>query len=316
MVLAAVALAFLTVPAIVKDVYVIHILNTIGIYILLTTGLNLILGYAGQISVGHAAFFGIGAYTSALLTVKTGLSFWGGLVAAGVVAALFGIVIGPVLRLRGHVLAMATIAFGEIIRMVLMNWISLTNGPRGIYQIPPPRVPFMEISSDHSFFYLIFGAVFVNLIVTNRLVESRVGRIWRAIRDDQEAARGVGIPISRYKILAFAIGGFWAGVAGSLHAHLLTYISPHTFTLHESVKMLTMIIVGGEGTVAGSIVGAALLTILSEYLRFAREYNLLPYGLLLLLILIFAPRGIYGLLRDAVGRLSQAWLGSRGNARD
>ncbi len=298
------------VPILIKDVYVIHIMNMIGIYLLLTTGLNLILGYSGQISVGHAAFYGVGAYTSALLTVKAGLNFWLALPASGIMAGLVGVIIAPVLRLKGHVLAMATIAFGEVVRLVLLHWVSLTNGPRGIHRIPYPKLFYFELSSDHRLYYLIMACVALNLFVLFRLSNSRIGRIWRAIKDDQEAAEALGVVAGRYKMMAFVVGGFWAGIAGSLFAHMTTYISPHTFTLHESVKLLTMIIVGGEGSILGSIMGASVLTIASEYFRFTREYSLMPYGVLLLLILIFAPKGLYGLVSQVLGPFKRVLVGA------
>jgi branched-chain amino acid transport system permease protein len=292
-------------PLFVKDVYTVHLLNILGIYVLLTTGLNLVLGVCGQISVGHAGFWGVGAYTSALLTVKVGADFWLAFLASGVLGAVTAFVIGPVLRLRGHVLAVATIAFGEIVRMILLNWVSLTNGPAGFYNIPAPRLGPILLDTDHSFYYVILGCVVLNLLALNRLVNSRLGKIWLAIRDNEEGAESVGVFSTKYKIYAFAVAGFSAGMAGSLYAHLTSYISPHIFTLHESVRMLTMVIVGGEGSMGGAILGSLFLTLTSEYSRYLQEYSLIPYGFAMLLFLIFAPKGLIALLRKAASGLTR-----------
>ena len=290
-------------PLFVKDIYTIHLLNILGIYVLLTTGLNLVLGVCGQISVGHAGFWGVGAYTSALLTVQVGANFWLAFLASGVMGAMTAFVIGPVLRLRGHVLAVATIAFGEIVRLILLNWVALTNGPAGFYNIPAPKLGPIVLDTDHSFYYVILGCVVLNLLALNRLVNSRLGKIWLAIRDNEEGAESVGVFSTKYKIYAFAVAGFSAGMAGSLYAHLTAYISPHIFTLHESVRMLTMIIVGGEGSIGGAVLGSLFLTLTSEYSRYLQEYSLIPYGFVMLLFLIFAPKGLIALLRKATSSL-------------
>jgi len=290
---------FVGIPLFVKDIYTIHLLNILGIYVLLTTGLNLVLGVCGQISVGHAGFWGVGAYTSALLVVKVGINFWLALLASGAVGAMTAFFIGPVLRLRGHVLAVATIAFGEIVRLILLNWVSLTNGPAGFYNIPSPRLGPIILDTDHSFYYVILGCVFLNFLALNRLVGSRLGKIWLAIRENEEGVESVGVCSTKYKIYAFAVAGSSAGMAGSLYAHLTAYISPHIFTLHESVRMLTMIIVGGEGSMGGAALGSLFLTFASEYSRYLQEYSLIPYGFVMLLFLIFAPKGLIALLQKA-----------------
>ncbi len=308
--MAAAGLACLLLPLVVRNIYWIHVVNILGIYILLTSGLNVVLGICGQISVGHAAFWGIGAYTSSLLSVKLGLGFWPAFAASGAAGAVAAFMIGPVLRLKGNVLAVATIAFGEIVRLVLQNWVGLTNGPGGVMGMPPPRIGPLVFDSEHSFYYLILGCVAADLWVLNRLIHSRVGKIWSAIRDDEIGAESLGVVPTRYKIYVFAVAGFWAGIAGSLYAHLTTYISPHIFTLHESVKMLTMVVVGGEGSIGGAVIGTLFLTLTSEYSRYFQEYSMIPYGLAMLLFLIFAPRGLIGLFHGGVEFLARR-LGSR-----
>ena len=259
-----VGICYLSLPLLIEDIYSIHLLNIIGIYILLTTGLSLVLGVCGQISVGHAGFWGLGAYASALLTTKLGLDFWIGLLASGVAGATAAFMIGPVLRLKGHVLAVATIAFGEVVRLVILNWTSLTNGASGLYNLPYPSLGFVILDTEHSFYYLIAVCTGLNIIALNRLINSRMGKRWKAIRGNEEGAESLGIHATNFKVYAFAVAGFSAGIAGSLYGHLSSYISPHIFTLHESIKMLTMVVLGGEGSVVGAIIGSLVL---SEFMQ-------------------------------------------------
>lgn len=286
----------IAVPLIFRSPYHVHLINMIGIYILLASGLNLVLGYAGQISLGQAGFYAIGAYTSTLMALNLGLPFWLGLPAAGLVAAAFGVIIGPVLRLRGHVLAMATLAFGEIVKQVAFNWVGLTRGSSGLLNIPPPAVGTFKFVSEPSFYYIVLGCVLFNYFVMVRLVHSRVGRAMRAIRDNPVAAQAAGIPVAKYKTTAFALAAFFAGLAGSLYAHLTGSISPYAFGLGESLKVFTIVVVGGEGSIFGPIIGSIALNLAPEYFRSFQEYNLIFYGLLLLVILLFLPQGLNGLL--------------------
>jgi len=290
-------------PTLIQNDYWMHIVNIIGIYILLTSGLSLVLGTCGQISVGHAAFWGIGAYTSALLSVKFGFPFWIALILSGFSGALAAFLIGPVLRLKGNVLAVVTIAFGEIVRGILMNWSGLTNGPSGVLGIPAPRIGSIVLDSESSFYFVILGCVIMNLLTQTRLLNSRIGKIWSAIRDNELGAESLGVPGKKYKIYVFAVAGFWAGIAGSLYAHLTSFISPHIFTLHESVKMLTMVVVGGEGSIGGAVLGTLFLTLSSEYSRAFQEYGMIPYGVMMLLVLIFAPKGLIGIFHSSLDYL-------------
>ncbi|MEE9256556.1 MAG: branched-chain amino acid ABC transporter ATP-binding protein/permease [bacterium] len=273
-----------------------HIINLCGLYILLVMGLTLLLGFTGQISLGQAGFAGLGAYISVSLTLTVGLSFWPALLIAGLVCAGFSLVIGPVLKARGHVLALATLAFAEIGRLITLNWTEVTGGPMGIPGVPPPTLGSFVIDTNHRFYYLILAAVIVNYAVLRRTIESRVGRAMKAIRDDQEAAAAVGVNVLRYKIMAFAIAGFFAGISGALFAHLDLYVSPDDFGLEESIKILTMTVIGGIGSFTGSILGAITLVITNEYLHRFQQYSIAIYGLMMILILIFAPGGLYGLV--------------------
>ncbi len=297
-------LALCALPLLARDVYIVHILNMVGIFCLLSIGLNLVLGYCGQFSVGQAGFYAIGAYASALLSTKFGLSFWLCLPLSGMAGALAGLVVGPVLRLRGIFLGMSTLAFGEIVRLIINNWMPVTNGPNGISNIPPPAIASFEFSSDLRFYYLILVAVVVNYWVAHRMVGSRFGRAIKAIRDDQEAAEISGVWAARYKVLTWIMASFFAGVAGSLTAHLNGYISPDEFTFWTSVNVIFMLIIGGMGTLPGAILGSAAIVTLPEVLRAFERYRMLIYPVVVLIILIFAPKGIYGLYLQA-----KRWVG-------
>ena len=289
------------IPLAVENDYYMHIINLSGLYILLVTGLTLLLGFTGQISLGQAGFAGIGSYVSVGLTMGAGISFWPALLAAGLVGAGFGLVIGPVLKVRGHVLAMATLAFAEIGRLITLNWTEVTGGPMGIPGVPPPTLGSFEFNNDHRFFYLILAAVIINYVVLKRTIDSRVGRAMKAIRDDHEAAAASGVSVLRYKIMAFAVAGFFAAVSGALFAHLDLYISPDDFSLEESIRILTMVVIGGMGSFAGSVLGAVTLVMTNEYFHRFQQYSIAVYGLMMILILIFAPSGLHGLL---------VWLGN------
>lgn len=298
---AAVVAVLLLPPLVIKDIYWLHILNVVGLYTLLAIGLNLVVGVCNTFSMGHAAFYGIGAYTTALLATKLRLPFWIDLPAAALVAAAFGAALGPIFRLRGPFLAVATLAFGEIVRLVLLNWISLTKGPNGIAAIPWPSVAGVPLSDDHRFYYLILVAVVVQYVVISRAVHSRVGRAMKALRDNEDAARACGVRVVRYQILSFTLAAGFAGLAGGLYAHLISFVSPEAFNLGASIEMLFMIVLGGLGSIPGSIVGAALVAVLPEYFRFLQEYRLIVYSIVIILILVFAPRGAWGIL-ERVGR--------------
>lgn len=293
------------VPWVVTDVYFLRLINLFGIATLLTLSFNLLIGFTGQISIGQAAFFGIGAYASALLSSKLGFSFWLSLPLAGIAASLFSFLLGPVLRLPTMGLIMATYFFGEIIRLVLVEWESLTNGPRGYSDIVTPSIGSLEFSTHRSFYYLILACVIVNYFVIIRVVSSRIGRAMKAIKNDQDAAESLGVSSIRYKILAFVIAGFFSGIAGSLYAHSTGFIDPETFNVNKSVEILTMVVVGGIGSVTGSVLGAAFITVLPEILRVFEDYRLILLGTCILIVLIFFPKGLAGLYDAMRGRISR-----------
>ena len=285
--------------------YLLHILVITGIYIILTLSLNLVVGYTGLASLGHAAFSCVGAYTSALLALNYGVSPWLGLIIGACVAAVLGVVIGaPSLRLKGDYLAIATFGLGVIVYSVAKNWVSVTRGPMGLPGIPGFSFFGMQVSAVWA--YLILVAVFVLLtfFVMRRIVDSPFGRILRAIREDETAALAVGKDVNKYKIIVFAIGAFFAGIAGSLYAHYITFIDPSSFTVMESITILLMVVFGGMGSLSGSFIGAAVLVILPELLRFvgmpssvAAPLRQMIYGLLLVIIMLKRPQGIVGKYR-------------------
>lgn len=289
------ALPFLVRALVAQHDYYLRVIVLVGVYIMLALGLNLILGYTGQLSMGHAAFFGIGAYTSALLTMRLGWSFWGALVASGAVACLFGFLLGlPTLRVKEDYLAIVTLAFGEIVRLALLNWISLTRGPMGLPNIPPPTLFGFPLRDMASYYYLCLALVLFTALTVRRLVESPFGRAMMAVREDEIAAEAMGVNVVRVKVLVFALGGLYAGLAGSFFAHFNGYISPDNFTYNESVTVLLMLVLGGIGSLPGAIVGAAVLTVLPEALRWMGEWRLVIYGLLMAVLIILRPQGLLG----------------------
>lgn len=287
----------LAIPLLTKNEYYLHTLIVGGIYILLVLGLNLILGYTGQLSLGHAAFYGIGAYTSALLVMVLHVPFWIAMPVAGLVAGTAGLLLGfPALRLKGAYLVICTLAFVEIVHQVMMNWESLTRGPMGIPGVPSPAgfslgSLVVDFSQKHTYYYLVLLIVSVVILLNYFLVHSRTGRALIAIREDQIAANMMGINLTFYKLLAFYCACFLAGIAGSLYVHYIGYVSPESFTLGESVNIVVMTVLGGMGTIVGPILGALGLTFLLEFMRDLADYRLVLYGAILMVIIVVFPEG-------------------------
>ena len=268
-----------------------------GIYCLITIGLSLLMGYGGQISLGQAAFYGIGAYVSAILTVHFELNPWfcmvvGVLVAAGV-AVLVGV---PSLKLKGHYLAMATLAFGIIVFIVFNEEMELTGGPDGMSGIPGLSIFGFEFDSVKKFYYLVWFFVFAAFIFTINVIQSRTGRALRAIHISEAASSAMGINVAQLKILVFVYSAILASLAGSLYAHYLNFINPSTFDLFFSIKLVIMIALGGMHYIWGAIVGAFVVTFLSfEWLHFFEEFEVIVYGVILLLVTVFLPHGLVGI---------------------
>jgi branched-chain amino acid transport system permease protein len=287
--------------------YLLHIAIISGFYIILTLSLNLIIGYCGQVSLGHAAFYGLGAYASALTTMHWQVPFLLALLLAALVGAVFGLGLGiPTLRLKDDYLAIVTLGFGVIIDIVLLN-LDITGGPDGLAGIPSPR--FWGVNFRNKIYFLILVAVLVGvtLLLIRRLVNSRHGRALKAIRDHEITARVMGINAAAYKIAIFTLSAGLAGMAGSLYAHYITFINPESFGLHTSILILTMVVLGGMGSILGSVLGACTLTILPELLRRFADYQDLIYGLLLIVLLIWRPQGILG-----AGKMSRKFMLSKG----
>jgi len=283
-------------PLIMTHLYYMHLANLILIYAIAATGLNIVTGYTGQLSLGHAAFFAIGAYCSALFGKGLGWPFLGSLAASSVAATVFGALLGlPSLRLRGPYLALATAGFAEIIRIVINNWESVTQGSRGITDIPPPSFFGVAITSERAWYYLLVLFLLLCTLATYRILRSHYGRAFVAVRDNELAASASGLNPFTYKVLAFAMSAFLAGMAGSLYAHYRAYISPDTFTFAESVSFLSMVVVGGKGRLFGPLIGSAALTLVPDLLSFLQDFKMVFHGILLVLAMMFLPGGLSSL---------------------
>lgn len=265
------------------------------LYATLSVSLNLVNGYTGLFSLGHAAFYGIGAYTSGLLALNLNLPFWLSFLMAGIVAMLFGALVSlPAARLRGIYLAIITLAFAEITRLLIINLQWLTRGPFGLPGIPPPTLFGYEITSDAGIYLISLALLLLTVYVIERIMHARPGYALLAIREDEQAAAASGIKVFRYKVLAFAIAAFFAGLAGSVYAHYTRFISHDSFTLNESFAVLSMLVFGGIGSTPGAILGAFLLTAIPEVFRFAADYRMVIYGVVLTLVILFRPQGLLG----------------------
>jgi branched-chain amino acid transport system permease protein len=289
-----------TAPLWVWNPYHLHTLIMAGIFAVLALSLNLLLGYTGQLSLGHAAFFGIGAYASALLTVKLEWSPWIGLLAAVALPALAGWVIGRLaLKIRGAYFVLLTISFSGVVSLVSVNWMELTNGPLGLPGIPAielalPGLPEISLRTKSAYYYLVLVAVALCYLVCLALVRSRVGRALVALRENETLAESVGINVTHYLVLATVVSAAMAGLGGGLYAHYTRFVSPEVFLFTYTVTMVIMVVAGGKGTLTGPVVGAVLFTALPEVLRAATswQWQMLLYGILLIAVLFFMPQGI------------------------
>ncbi len=278
-----------------------------GIYCLITVGLSLLMGYAGQISLGHAAFYGIGAYVSGILTTKFGLNPWICMLCGAAAAAVVAVAVGaPSLKLRGHYLAMATLAFGIIVNIVFREEVALTGGPDGMVSIPRLSLAGIVFSSTEHYYYFVWALVLAAFLFTSRLIQSPAGRALRAIHASEPAAGAMGINIAHYKILVFVYSAVLASLAGSLYAHYMNFINPSSFDLFFSIKLIIMIALGGMHSIWGALVGTVIIAFLSlEWLHYFEDFEIMVYGMVLLLVTIFLPDGVVGLpamIREKMGR--------------
>jgi len=306
-----------TVHLLSQNNYLLHVLSMAAIFTILAVGLNLLMGYAGQVSLGHAAFYGLGAYTSGILTAGPSLTqhlapllaLPIGIVLTAVVALLIGM---PCLRLRGHYLAMATLGFGWIIFIVLQQWSDVTGGISGLTGIPPLAMGRFAFNSDVKWFYLTGGSALLALVLCANVVNSRVGRALRALHGGENAAATLGVNVARYKVLVFMLAAALAAFAGSLYAHKANFISPNSFGFIISVELVVMVVVGGMASVWGAVVGAAAITFLFEWLTdLGQQYPAfqdmhgIAYGLILVLVMVFMPSGLTVAVRDLVVRFAR-----------
>jgi branched-chain amino acid transport system permease protein len=293
------------------DQYIIYMANISGIAIAAALGLNILTGLTGQISLGHAAFVALGAYTSAILATRLNMPFWITIPAGGVVAAFFGILLGfPCLRLKGLYLAMATMSFGVVVEYAVTHWESLTLGVRGI-SVPAPSFFGYTLGEQWQLFYMTIFFVALLTIAAKNLARTRIGRAFVAIRDRDVAAGIIGVNLTKYKVMAFAISSFYGGVAGGLYSYITAYLHPENFTLLLSVEYIAMIIIGGLGSILGSILGAVFLTVMPDIIKnvadlvghkfvflqgmYDEEWNVAVFGLLIIVFLIIEPTGLSGI---------------------
>lgn len=296
---AAFYLLVLAMPTILgHDYYYLSILTMAGIIAIVVMGLNLLLGFAGQISLGHGALFGISAYTTAILTGTYGLPLAVGMSAGVGLTAVVALVVGmPVLKLKGYYLAMATLGFGLIVYIIFNEAIGLTGGPSGFVGVPQIQVGGFVFDSDLSYFFLVWTTVTLVLLVSLNLIHSRVGRALMALHASDKAARSMGIDIARYKLFVFVLSAIFAGMAGVLYAHYLNFVAPSSFGFHFSVQLITMVVLGGMASLWGGMAGAVFLTVMPEFLRAYENMEVIIYGLILILCMMYLPQGMAGGVR-------------------
>jgi len=289
--------------------YYLSLLIFVGINSLITMGLSMLMGYAGQISLGHAAFFGIGAYSSGVLTTKYSFqpleAFCAGIFLSAIIAFLVG---KPTLRLKGHYMAVATLGFGEILFIVFNELSPLTGGPSGLSGIPPLTL-FGHPLEGANYLYLVWGLVILLLLFSLNVINSRVGRALRAVHGSELAANAMGVDASRFKVQVFVLSAIYASMAGSLYAHFITFISPSSFSLMFSILLLMMVVVGGTETIWGALLGATLITLLPEYLRGLEDFEVLAYGAILMVVLLFMPQGILEGMRKMLSKKGEGRVG-------
>ncbi len=286
-----------------ENPYYLQVLTFIGLNTILAMGLNMLMGYAGQISLGHGAFYGIGAYTTAVLTANYNLPPAMALVCAVALACLVAFLVGiPTLKLSGYYLGMGTLGFGMIVHIILREWSSLTGGSSGFVGIPPLSAFGYTFFSPGSYFYLVWFTVLGTALLCRRIVDSRTGRALRSIHDSENASRAVGVDTANLKLQVFVFSAALAALSGFLYAHFVSFISPGSFNFLVSVKMVTMVVIGGMASIWGALLGATLLTLLPELLHSFAEFEMIVYGLILMTVMIFLPQGLTRGLLDIYER--------------
>lgn len=302
--LGALWLVLLVVPALTPNNYILNLAILWLINVLLIASLNLLMGYSGQISLSHAAFYGLGAYVSGVLAVKFGVSPWLGLIAALVLTGATALIVGyPTLRLRGHYLAMATLGFNAIMSVLFVELRDLTGGPNGLLNVPNYNLFGFAIDSDNAFYYFALVVVGIGMVLILNLLDSRIGRALRALSSAEIGAACMGIDVHRHKLIVFAVSAMLAAVAGCLYVHHNTFVSPESFDFIASTMLVVMVALGGTGHFWGAFLGALVYTALPELLRSVGDLEILVFGVSLVLVLLFFPRGMGGALDLLVARL-------------
>jgi branched-chain amino acid transport system permease protein len=301
----------LVLPHLLPNEYYVNVLIICGLNAIIAVGLNLLLGYAGQISLGHAAFYGLAAYTTAILTTTFGWPMLAANLSAIALVVLVALLIGiPVLRLSGNYLAMATLGFGLIVYILFNETVALTGGPSGFVGVPRFSLFGYAFNSDVSYYHLVAVVLAAIVLLSLNLIRSRIGRAMRAIHTSEKAAQVFGIDIVRYKLFVFVLSAFFAAVSGVLYAHYLRFVAPTSFGFTFSVLLITMVVLGGMANVWGSVAGAFFLTILPEFLRAFEHVDILIYGAILVLCMMFLPEGIAGGVSRVAGFVRRKWGGA------
>jgi branched-chain amino acid transport system permease protein len=287
--------------------YIMNIIIKIGIYTMLGLGLNILTGYVGLVSLGHAGFVAIGAYTASILAIKAGIGFWPATLLAGLLASIFGIILGlPTLRLKGIYLSIVTLGFGEIVRTVVMNWDSVTNGTLGVKNIPKPTFFGSSLTlANNGLYYLMLVLLTLITVFCIVIINSRTGRAFVAIKTDEMAGIMMGINVTYYKVLAFVISAFISAIAGSFYATLIGYIDPNSFTFDVSTLILSIVILGGMGTIKGMFLASIVLISFPEVSRALMDYRFVVYGVILVLMMRFRPQGLLGWKSQVPYKLSE-----------
>ncbi len=295
----ALLLFLVALPYMLTNDYYVSVLLLSVLHAIITVGLNLLMGYAGQISMGHAAFYGLAAYTSAIATTTFGLPIWAGALLALALVCVVAVLIGiPTLKLSGHYLAMATLGFGIIVYIVFNESIELTGGPSGFVGIPRMEIFGYVFQSDLSYYFLAVGVLAAVVLASLHLIHSRLGRALRAIHTSEKAAQVCGIDIAKYKLLVFVLSAFYAALAGVLYAHYLCFVAPSSFSFMFSVVLVTMVVLGGMSSIWGAVIGAFFLTILPQFLHVFEKFEVLIFGSILVLCMMFVPQGMAGALHN------------------
>jgi len=299
-----IAAVLLILPYLLKDQYSRHIINMVFINCIMAISVNIVFGYTGGLTFGHVAVYGIGAYTSALLSTKLGFSFLVSFCLAGVAGALVGIIVGyPTLKLAGPYFALATMGFHKVMEMIFLNWEAVTGGPSGITGIPSPAIFGIQFKTEERYYYLLVIVTLVIYTLYRNLIRSHRGKTITAMRDNAIAASAMGINVPLTRISAFTMSTVFSALAGSLYAHMVKYVAPEAFPLGESITLLMMIVLGGPGFLMGPIYGSVVVVLANEYLQNLEQFNMLVFGIGIMVLLIFLPSGIAGLIERLRFRL-------------